>query len=92
MIDERATLTAADAQRYLGIPASSIRRWANPRPGETPRIHPVGINHRGAKLYPAITLTELAHTTTRRSPHSRPNRRTCGAGTVGIACDITPTG
>ncbi len=45
-MDERRVITASEAERYLGIPAETVRSWA--RRGH---IHPVGIAGRGRRWY-----------------------------------------
>lgn len=67
---DRRVLTAREAQLRLGIPASSVRAWAS-----MGRLHAVSIDRRGARWYRMLDLVELANTTRRRAPHTRPSRR-----------------
>lgn len=73
MID-RATITAADAAREFGIPAATVRGWANPPASKEPKLHAVGITRDGADLYPCARIAELAASTRRRAPHTRRTR------------------
>lgn len=69
MSDERRTMTAPEAERELGVPASSIRGWASLQ-----KLFAVGIDQRGRKLYRVSDVLALREATGRRARHTRPTR------------------
>jgi hypothetical protein len=66
---ERRTITAAEAQRTLGVPRGTITGWAS-----VGRLHAVSIDADGTRWYRLADVLDLAATTTRRAPHRRPSR------------------
>lgn len=53
--DDRRTITAAEAQRTLGIPAATVRSWARRR-----QIFAVSIGRDGQKWYRLDQVLTLA--------------------------------
>lgn len=54
--DDRRTITAAEAQRSLGIPAGTIRSWASRQ-----RIFAVSIGPDGQRWYRLDQVVALRH-------------------------------
>lgn len=78
--EDRRVITAPEAQRELGIPASSIRAWASQE-----RLFPVSIDQRGRRWYRLADVLALRQTTNRRASHKRPARLLCAKATSDIA-------
>lgn len=67
--DDMRTITAAEAQRTLGIPIGSITAWRTTR-----QLLPAEITADGRRHYRLAHILALHHGTTRRAPHVRPKR------------------
>lgn len=68
--DLMRTITAAEAQRTLGIPSGTIRGWAS-----AGKLYACAIGQDGQRWYKLGEVLELAATTKRRTRHERPMRR-----------------
>jgi DNA-binding transcriptional MerR regulator len=54
-MNERRIITASEAERYLGIPAVTVRSWAH-----RGQIHAVAIARRGQRWYRLADILILA--------------------------------
>lgn len=54
-MNERRIITAAEAQRYLGIPAATVRSWAH-----RGQLHAVAIASQGRRWYRLADILDLA--------------------------------
>jgi hypothetical protein len=68
--DSRRVITAREAEKELGIPAGTIRAWASEG-----KLLCRSIGSDRQRWYLLSDVLELRAKTTRRAPHTRPNRR-----------------